>query len=347
LVKAVVFEEVGKVRLDDLPEPKIEEPGDAIVDVSLAGICGSDLHMLHGKTPLLEGDPIGHEGMGVVTEVGPEVTRYKAGDRVVIAFDIVDGTCWFCRKGQTGLCENFRNLGAGPFGGNLGGTQAEFVGVPVADVNLLAVPKEIEDERALFVGDILTTGVYAAGIAGIEPGDTVAVIGAGPVGFFTAQAARLHDPADVLVLDMQQDRLDLTEKVGATPINVGEVNAETKVHGLTDGRGADVVIDAVGHLSAFQSALDVVRRGGKLCVVGQYTVESVELQLGVVYTRGLQLIMSGLCPVHAWWDRAMQALVDGAIDPAPLISHRLPLDQAVEGYRLFDNREATKVVLKP
>jgi threonine dehydrogenase-like Zn-dependent dehydrogenase len=346
-VKAVVFQEVGTVRVDDLPDPTLLEPTDAVVDVSLAAICGSDLHMLHGKTPLFEGDQIGHEGMGVVTEAGPEVRRFKPGDRVVIAFDIVDGDCWFCRRGQTGLCENFRNLGAGIFGGSLGGTQAEFVRVPSADVNLLPVPEDLEDERALFVGDILTTGVYAAGIAGVQSGDTVAVIGAGPVGFFSAQAARLHDPGEVLVLDMQADRLAIAEKVGATPINVSERNAQSAVYEVTGGRGADVVIDAVGHLSAFESALDVARRGGNVCIVGQYTTESLDFQVGLVYTRGLKLIMSGIAHIHAWWEQAMRAVVDGTIDPLPLISHTFGLDEAVEGYRLFDAREATKVVLKP
>ncbi len=346
-MRAVVFQEVGTIRVDDLPEPTIVEPTDAIVRISAAGICGSDLHMLHGKTPLFEGDQIGHEGMGTIAEVGPEVTRFKPGDRVVIAFDIVDGDCWFCRRGQSGLCENFRNLGAGIFGGSLGGTQAELVRVPVADVNLLAVPEGVDDEHAVFVGDILTTGVYGSGISGIRPGDVVAVVGAGPVGYFTAQAARLHDPSDVLVLDMQPDRLALMEKVGATPINVKERNAQSAVSERTEGRGADVVIDAVGHLSAFESALDVVRRGGILTVLGQYTSESVDLQLGLVYTRGINIVMSGLSHIHSWWEQAMQAVVDGTIDPIPLISHRMKIDDAVEGYRLFEAREATKVLLEP
>jgi 2-desacetyl-2-hydroxyethyl bacteriochlorophyllide A dehydrogenase len=346
-VRAVVFQEVGTIRVDDIPEPKIEGPTDAIVRISVAGICGSDLHFLHGKAPMFEGEQIGHEGMGTISEVGPEVTRFKPGDRVVMAFDIADGDCWFCRHGQSGLCENFRNLGAGIFGGSLGGTQAEYVRVPVADVNVLAVPDGVDDEHAVFVGDILTTGVYGAGISGIQPGDVVAVVGAGPVGYFTAQAARLHDPAEVLVLDMQPDRLALMEKVGATPINVKERNAQTAVHDLTEGRGADVVIDAVGHLSAFESALDVVRRGGTVCVLGMYTTESVDFQLGLAYTRGIKLVLSGYTHVVAWWERAMQAVADGTIDPIPLISHRMKIDDAVEAYRLFDSREATKVLLEP
>jgi threonine dehydrogenase-like Zn-dependent dehydrogenase len=197
------------------------------------------------------------------------------------------------------------------------------------------------------VGDILTTGVYGAGIAGIQSGDTVAVVGAGPVGFFAAQAARVYDPAQVLVLDMQADRLALAEKAGATPINVGERNGETAVDSLTEGRGADVVIEAVGAVPAFQSAIDVVRRGGTICVVGMYVTESTELQLGISWFRQLKIVFSGVCPIHAWWDRAMEAVADGTIDPLPIISHTLPLDDAPKGYELFERREATKVLLKP
>lgn len=346
-MKAVVYEEVGKVRVDDIDEPGIEEPSDAIVRVTTSAICGSDLHFFHGKAPMAPGEQIGHEGIGVVERAGESVTRFAEGDRVVMAFDIVCGECWFCRHGQTALCENYRNLGGGFATGSLGGTQAEVVRVPNADVNLLNVPEGMDDERALFVGDILTTGFYGAAIAGIRPGDTVAVIGAGPVGFFAAQSARLHDPADVLVLDMQADRLQLAEKVGATPINVGERNAQMAVAERTGGRGADVVIEAVGAVPAFESALEVVRSGGTICVIGMYTIESVELQLGMVWLRTLRFVMSGFCPIHAWWERAMQAVVDGKIDPLPIISHTLPLEEAPKGYEMFDRREATKVLLKP
>jgi alcohol dehydrogenase len=346
-VKAVIYEDVKTLRVGDVDDAAIEEPGDAVVRVTTAAICGSDLHFYHGKAPLFAGETIGHEGMGVVEAVGPEVTTFRPGDRVVMAFDNVCGKCWFCERGQTALCDDFKNLGAGAFGGSLGGTQAELVRVPRADGNLLRVPEGMQDEQVLFIGDILTTGVYGAGIAGIRPGDTVAVIGAGPVGFFAAQAARLHDPAEVLVLDMQADRLALAEKVGATAINVTEVNASTAVDDLTGRRGADVVLECVGHPSAFESAIEVVRRGGSICVIGMYTTESIDLQLGFSWTRGLTYRFSGICPVHAWWDQALGAVQDGTIDPLPIISHTLPLDEAVEGYRMFDAREATKVLLKP
>jgi threonine dehydrogenase-like Zn-dependent dehydrogenase len=205
----------------------------------------------------------------------------------------------------------------------------------------------MEDERAVFVGDILTTGYYGAAIAGIRPGDSVAVVGAGPVGFFAAQAARLHDPGLVLVLDMQRDRLDLLERMGFTPIDVGSSNAQSAVYERTEGRGADVVIEAVGAVPAFETALDVVRRGGTVCVIGMYVSETTELQLGMVWTRMLRLVFGGVCPIHAWWDRAMEAVADGKIDPLPIVSHTLSLDEAPKGYELFDAKEATKVLLKP
>jgi threonine dehydrogenase-like Zn-dependent dehydrogenase len=346
-VRGVVYEDVRKVRVDDLPEPAIEEPTDALVRVTTAAICGSDLHFYHGKAPLLPGDPLGHEGVGVVEEVGPEVAGFAPGDRVVIAFDIVCGECWFCLRGQHSLCESFRNLGAGTFGGELGGTQAERVRVPNATHNLLRIPDGMEDERALFVGDILTTGFYGAAVAGIRAGDTVAVIGAGPVGFFAAQSARLHDPARVAVLDMQADRLGLVERMGFTPINVTERNAQSAMFELTEGRGADVVIEAVGAVPAFETAMEVVRSGGTICVIGMYVTESVELQLGVAWTRMLRFVFGGICPVHAWWKDAMRAVADGRIDPFPIISHTMPLEEAPGGYELFDTRQATKVVLKP
>ena len=346
-MKAVVYQDVEKLAVRDVPEPVIEEPGDAVVRVTAAGICGSDLHFFHGKARLEPGDTIGHEGIGVVESVGAGVRRFRPGDRVVIAFDIVCGDCWFCRHGQTSLCEDLRMLGAGPFGGNLVGTQAEKVRVPHADVNLLSVPEGMDDERGLFVGDILTTGYYGTAIAGIGPEDTVAVVGAGPVGFFCAQAARLHGARQVIALDMLDDRLALIEKFGAVPINVRQKNPQMAVCDLTEGRGADVVIEAVGHPSSYETAIEIVRRGGTVSVVGVFVGERVEVSLGVYWARAVRILFAGMCPVHAWWDRSMEAVRTGAIDPLPIISHVFPLDDAVRGYELFDARLATKVVLKP
>ena len=346
-MKAVVYQDVEQITVDDVPDPEIEHPADAVVRNTTAGICGSDLHFYHGKAPLMPGETIGHEAVGVVEETGSEVGQFKQGDRVVVAFNIACGHCWFCQHGQTSLCEEFRNLGAGMFGGGLGGAQAERVRVPNADSNLLSIPEGIEDERALFVGDILTTAYYGAAIAGIEPGDSVAIVGAGPVGFLTVQAALLHEPGQVLALDMDQGRLSLAEKVGGVPVNVKERNPQMAVSGLTEGRGADVVIEAVGNTSAYETAFEVVRRGGRICVLGMFVSESIEIPLGVYWARMLRIQFAGITPVHTYWDRAMEAVREGKIDPLPIISHTLPLDEAPKGYELFAAREATKVVLKP
>ncbi|HKX34051.1 MAG TPA: alcohol dehydrogenase catalytic domain-containing protein, partial [Actinomycetota bacterium] len=218
-MRAVVYRGLERVEVADVPDPVIEDPGDAIVRVGLTAICGSDLHLFHGKAPLEPGDTIGHEAIGVIEQVGPAVTRFAPGQRVVVSFGIACGACWFCRRGETQLCEDFGFLGYGMFGGSLGGAQAELLRVPVADVNLLAVPDELEDDRALFVGDALTTGVYSAGLAGMTDGDTVAVVGAGPVGFFCAQAA-LPSASSVLALDLDPARLALAGRAGAIPIDV-------------------------------------------------------------------------------------------------------------------------------
>jgi threonine dehydrogenase-like Zn-dependent dehydrogenase len=214
-------------------------------------------------------------------------------------------------------------------------------------VNLLEVPDDVDDERALFVGDVLTTGVYAAGTAGIAPADVVAVVGAGPVGFFAIQASRAAGAAEVLALDLEPDRLDLAARVGAVAIDVGARNAQTAVDERTGGRGADVVIDAVGSAPAFERSLDVCRRGGRVVVVGMYTSETVQAQVGVWWTRALTLRFAGICPIHAWWAGAMRAVRDGTIDPLPIVSHRLSLEEAALGYELFDSHRATKVVLRP
>jgi len=346
-MRAVVYEGIGKVSVTEVPDPALQDPSDAIVRVTTAAICGSDLHFFHGKAPLEPGETIGHEAVGVIEAIGPDVERFRPGQRVVVAFDIACGHCWFCRNGQTQLCEDFRSLGAGIFGGGLGGAQAELVRIPFADINLLAVPEGMDDEHALFVGDILTTGYYAAGIAGIREGDTVAVVGVGPVGFFCVQGARLHGAAEVLALDTEPDRLLLAQKAGAVPVNVGERHALMAVHELTGGRGADVVIEAVGTPAAFESAVDVVRRGGAVVVVGMYTSETVEIPIGIWWTRALTVRFAGICPIHAWWERAMAEVEAGRIDPRPIISHRMPLQEAARGYELFDAHDATKVLLLP
>lgn len=346
-MRAVVFDGPGSVAVREVPDAAVVDPEDAVLRVDLAAICRSDLHFVHGKAPLERGDTIGHEAVGVVEAVGADVRNVALGDRAVAAFDIACGRCWFCRNGQTQLCRDFRMLGAGIFGGGLGGAQAELVRIPVADTNLLPVPDDLDDERALFLGDVLTTGYYGAAMSDIRQADTVAVVGAGPVGFFAVQAALVHGAGQVLALDLQPDRLERAAKAGALPVNITDRHPQTAVDERTDGRGADVAIEAVGEPAALETAVDVVRRGGIVTVLGMYTGESVQMPAGVWWTRAIQVRFAGPCPVHAWWRPAMDAVLDGRIDPLPIISHRLSLDDAPLGYELFDSRQASKVLLQP
>lgn len=348
-MKAVVYEGVGSVAVREVPDAIVEAPPDAVVRVTTAAICGSDLHFFHGKAPLYPGETIGHEAVGIVSSVGHAVSRFQVGQRVVVSFDIACGTCWFCRNGQTQLCDDFANLGAGMFGGGLGGAQAELVRVPHADFNMLAVPDGVEDEKAIFVGDVLTTGYYAAKVAGIGEGDTVAVVGAGPVGQLCARSAELLGAGRVVILDREPARLALASEGSdvIVGVDVDAHNPHMALSDLTEGRGADVAMEAVGNPAAFDTALDVVRRGGVVCVVGMYSGEQVEAPLGVWWARALDIRFAGITPVHSWWEEVLGLVVSGQLDPTRLISHTMPLGEAALGYELFSSRRATKVLLKP
>ena len=346
-MRAVVFVEPGRVEVADLPDPVLEGPTDAVVRVTRAAICGSDLHFLHGKTPTSSGAGLGHEAAGVVEAVGDEVTGVRNGDRVVLSFAVACGRCWFCSRGQTQLCEWAAAFGAGPFGGDLPGTQAERVRVPWADVNLLRIPDAVDDDRAVFVGDVLTTGFHAAARAEAPAEDLVAVVGAGPVGWCAAASLLALGSARVVVLDREPARLGLAAGLGATTVHVGERSAEAALAEMTGDRGPDVVIEAVGTVEAYRTATTIVRRGGRVVIAGVFAGESVELQLGVAWARALDLRFTGICPVHAHWRQVMTEVERGSLDPTPLISHRLALEEAPSGYDLFDRREATKVVLCP
>jgi threonine dehydrogenase-like Zn-dependent dehydrogenase len=346
-MRAVVSEGVGRVAVVDVPDPELGRPDEAIVRVTRTAICGSDLHLVHGKAPIEPGEPLGHEAVGIVEAVGDGVRRIRLGDRVVVAFDIACGHCWFCGTGQSGLCEEGAIFGYGVFGGSMPGAQAERLLVPAADVNLLPIPDDVDDDAAVFVGDVLTTGFYGASLVAPSDDPIVAVLGCGPVGVSTVLGLRALGAGTVFALDREPARLALAEGAGAIPVHVDERSAVSVLADATDGRGADAVIDAVGHPTAFDDALGIVRRGGTVAIIGVYAAEVTELQLGSAWSRALTFRFAGLTPVIAWWERAMAAVSAGEVDPTPMISHRLPLEEAAEGYAVFDRREATKVVLEP
>jgi threonine dehydrogenase-like Zn-dependent dehydrogenase len=346
-MRAAVLAEPGRVEVTDVPDPELRHPTDAIVRVTRTAICGSDLHFLHGKTPTSPGDVLGHEAVGIVEATGAAVSTVRPGDRVVLSFSVACGSCWFCRRGETNLCEHAAVFGAGPFGGNLPGAQAESVRVPWADVNLLEVPADLDDERAVFVGDVLTTGFHAASLARARPDDIVAVLGAGPLGWCVAASLRSLGSDRVYLLDREPGRLELAAAAGATPIHVGERSAESVLAEVTQDRGPDLAIDAVGAADAYRQASAIVRRGGRVVVAGVYAGESVELQLGVAWARAIEIRFTGVCPVHADWREVMERVRAGKVDPLPLVSDRITLEDAPGGYERFDRRIATKVLIEP
>lgn len=347
-MRAVVYAGDGKVRVDDVARPTLVESRDALVRVTRSAICGSDLHVLHGKTPgMREGGVIGHEFVGIVEEAAPSA-RVGDGARVLGSFLIACGECPDCRARRFNHCRAKRALGLGPLTGDLDGAQAEYVRVPNADVNLKPLSDAMDDEAALFAGDILATGFYAAAISEIPKGGRIVVVGAGPVGLFCAAAARRAGAASVLVLDLDAERVRFArEKLGLEAVDTSEQDAAAAVAAWSDGDMADVAMEAVGAAPAFKLALRCVRDGGRVTVVGVYGAERYELPMGVAWIRGLDLRFASMANVQAHWDEALRAVAANDLDPTALITHRLPLDDAEEGYRLFEARDAMKVVLIP
>ena len=345
-MKAVAYRDVGDLRLAEVPLPELGGPDEALVRITLAAICGSDLHIHDGQVPIDEGALIGHEFAGVVEQVGPQVRAIKAGDRVVGSFYSACGHCFHCREGRSSQCAEKATFGHGEHFGGLGGAQAEYLVVPNADFNLAPVPGSVEDEQAIFVGDILATGFFAARRAEIRPGDTVAVIGAGPVGLLAIMCAQLFGPARLFAVDSVQSRLELAEELGAEPVDLRAVNPQVEIQRRTAGLGVDAVLECVGHLAAIDTALRSVRGGGTVSSVGVPEQISGDFPYMEVWMRDLTY-RAGWTNVHAQM-RPLLALIEaGRLRPERIISHRMRLEQAVEAYRLFLSREATKIVLRP
>jgi threonine dehydrogenase-like Zn-dependent dehydrogenase len=349
-VRAVVYAGEGRVRVEDVAAPRVQEPTDAVIEVRRASICASDLHLLDGKTPgARRGAVIGHEYVGLVSELGDAVTRHREGARVLGSFLIACGACRHCVAHRFNFCVNRRALGLGEQTGDLDGAQAEYVRVPNADVNLKTLGGEtagLSDEEALFAGDVLATGFYAAALSETSPGEEVVVIGGGPIGLFSALAARLFRPHRVLILDTDPRRVAFAQRLGLDAADPSDASPETTVEKGTEGAMADVVIEAVGSVEALKASTRCVRDGGRITVVGVFGRERYNMPTGVVWLKGLDLRFAGMSNVQAHWDEALSAVARGDLDPTALITHRLPLDDAERGYELFRSRAAVKVVLE-
>jgi 2-desacetyl-2-hydroxyethyl bacteriochlorophyllide A dehydrogenase len=344
-MQAVTFQAPGDVRLEDRPEPELLERDDAIVRVEATGVCGSDLHIYHGRVSIEPGFTLGHEFVGTVVAAGDAVTQVTEGDRVLGCFCSACGNCFFCRRGDFHKCDEGRVFGHGKTLGSLQGAQAEQVLVPHANLTLRRVPEGMSDDVALFAGDVMGTGWHAVDQAGIRPGDSVAVLGLGPVGLCAVQAARAAGAAKVIAIDTVADRLALAESFGAQPMHLTDDNPRVAVREATERRGVDAAIDAVGHPDALELACRVTRKAGIVSAVGVY-VERVEVHMGIIWIKALTL-KTGHANVIGHVDRVLAMLDAGVLDPAPLVTHHMRLEDAVEAYAVYDRREALKIVMKP
>jgi len=389
-MKALCWQGVGKVQVDHVPDPRILNPHDAILRITTSAICGSDLHLYDGYIPAMKaGDILGHEFMGEVVEVGREVRKLKEGDRVVVPFTISCGRCFYCARNLWSLCDNtnpnasaaakmYGYAGAGLFGyshlyGGYAGGQAQFVRVPFADIGPVIIPDDLPDEKVLFLSDIFPTGYMAAENCNIEPGDTVAVWGCGPVGLFAITSAYLLGAERVIAIDRFPERLRLArEKCRAETINYEEVSVLEKLDEMTGGRGPDSCIDAVGmeahgtsidavydriktaahlatdRLTVLRQAIQACRKGGTVSIPGVYGGFLDKVPIGAAFAKGLTLRM-GQTHVHRYMAPLLERIRKGEVDPSFVITHRIPLDEAPAAYRVFRDKHdhCVKVVLKP
>lgn len=353
-MRAVVLESEGHVSVTTCPPPRVEEPTDVVVRVSLAGICGSDLHIVDGRDKgCRPGTIMGHEIVGVVHAVGHAVKRFSEGDRVVAPFTVNCGACFYCDAGLTGRCERSLGFGFVTEGGRgLQGGQAEFVRVPFADTSLVKLPaafndgQELEDKDALFLGDILSTAYGAAQAGRIKVGDVVAVVGLGPVGLLCVQAAKALGAAHVVAVDLDGVRRQKAATFGAVACEAAQ--ARTICNELTQGRGADVVLEAVGTAPALDLALRLVRPGATIAIAGFHTQPVYPLPISEGYNLNLTITM-GRCHARAQMDTLLPKLLLHQFRTREIITHVLPLSEAVHGYEVFRTRAegAIKVLLAP
>ena len=348
-MKAITFQAVEELAYEDVPEPELEASTDAIVQVTAAGLCGSDLHPYFGReTGLDRGTVMGHELVGRIVEVGAGVTERATGQRVVAPFTTSCGACFYCREGLTARCRQGQLFGWVEDGAGLQGAQAEYVRVPLADATLVPVPEGLDDHVALLAGDILSTASFGADLARVEDGDVVAVVGCGPVGLLAIRTAFDRGAATVVAVDRIPSRLERAEEFGATAVSFQTGDPRSAVEDVTEGRGADAAIEAVGSAPATRLAADLLRPGGRLAALGVHTEPTLALSPGEMYDRNLTYA-AGRCPARRYMPQALELAVRERDRLDRLVSHHLPLAEGVEAYRRFAAREPgwNKVVFHP
>jgi alcohol dehydrogenase len=385
-MKAAVFHKVGDISVGNVPDPRIEHPEDIILKVTTTAICGSDLHIYDGFVPQLRDEVLGHEFMGIVEEVGSQVTRVKKGDRVVVPFSIACGRCFFCQQGYHANCmesnpehygpegDLMKGKGGGMFGytdlyGGYNGGQAEYVGVPFANVGPKIIPDELTDEQVVFLTDIFPTGWSGVKWGKVKPGDTVVIFGSGPVGLMAQKAAWLHGAKRVIAVDPLEYRLDKARNVNKVEtINANDDDLMEKIRSMTEGRGADVAIDAVGMEASrtflekakavinvekgtskvIEMCTEAVRRSGIISVLGVYASPYDNFPIHRIFDKGL-IMQFGQAQVHMYIDQCFEMVRSGKVVLDDIITHRLPLSKASEAYDMFKHKtdDCVKVIMKP
>ncbi|KQT93473.1 IMP dehydrogenase [Marmoricola sp. Leaf446] len=345
-MRAALMYEAGDVRVESVPDSVVKEPTDALVRVTASCICGSDLHPYHSMTSENGPARMGHEFIGVVEEVGGNVTTLSKGDLVVAPFAFSDGTCSYCREGLQTSCENGTFWDALPDEGG----QSELVRVPLADGTLVKLP--VAPDSALMpslltLSDVYGTGYHAAVSGGVSAGKTVTVIGDGAVGLLAVLSARQLGAEQIILMGRHQSRTDLGREYGATDVVAerGEEGVE-KVRQLTGGQGTHVVLEAVGHMPAYEQAYGVVRRGGVISRVGVPQYEEAPVGFGSLFAHNITLT-GGPAPVRAYIEQLLPAVLDGTVDPGRVFDRTIGLDDVPEGYRAMDERKALKILVKP
>jgi alcohol dehydrogenase len=346
-MQAVVLKPEHQLAVEDVPQPGIDGPGQMLVKVTTAAICGSDLHIKHGEIPVMPGTVIGHEFVGVVEETAPDVKSFKPGNRVDVAAGLWCGHCPSCKRGEVQNCRLGGVWGGGFFKGvPLSGAQTEYVRVFNAELCAVPIPDNVSDEQAILVGDVFSTGFHAVKQGGVAPGDTVAIFGCGPIGLAAVASARLFGPSRVFALDVLPNRLEVARRLGAETIDASDGEEVNKLLAATGMYGVDVAIEASGLTTCFTRALGSIRRGGTLSVVGLFN-SAVELQLPMLGLYGVHLHM-GLADLGNM-DQLMSLLANGRVDLSALATHSFPLSEAMAAYELFENHkdQCIKVMLKP
>jgi threonine dehydrogenase-like Zn-dependent dehydrogenase len=343
---AAAMAAAGRVELIDAPKPEITESAMAIVRITRAGICGSDLLLWNGQVEIEPDFPVGHEYFGIVEEIGPDVRLIEAGDRVVGSFSVSCGHCVKCQKGEHARCLMLRFFGFGFAFGDLPGGQAQFIGVPEADLTLRKVPDAISDDAALLVGDNAVTAVDVLHRGRFEPGHVVAVMGGGPTGLLTAQAALALGAGAVVVSDPNPWRLAEAARLGAVAVDITTDDPADAVLDLSGYQGADLVVEATNTHQGTVDAVALARKGGVIAVTTVHADGEVTIPLGEMWLKDLELVMHQV-NVQGRMDEVLAMIAGGRLQPERVISHRLPLDQAADGYALTASREAGKVILLP